>query len=128
VNSRGVKEITGAIPLVVAVEKGAIQGVGADRGSTRMWWQAIRFFWPRRDRIGGQSRLCQPGRQLVAGPHAASRHQSAAGPLVQNRHDGITDAQRALDFAGRHAGRRAVAGRADVAAAPQLMPAPHRRS
>jgi ABC-type uncharacterized transport system involved in gliding motility auxiliary subunit len=44
VNSRSVKEITGAIPLVVAVEKGAIQGVGADRGSTRMVVAGDSFF------------------------------------------------------------------------------------
>ncbi|HUL51629.1 MAG TPA: Gldg family protein [Candidatus Nitrosotalea sp.] len=35
-SNRGTVEATGAIPLAVAVEKGAIQGVKADRGATRM--------------------------------------------------------------------------------------------
>ena len=43
-NDRGVKEITGPIPLAVAVEKGAIQGVSADRGSTRMVVAGDSFF------------------------------------------------------------------------------------
>jgi hypothetical protein len=44
VNNRGVKEIEGAVPLAVAVEKGIIQGVGPDRGSTRIVVAGDSFF------------------------------------------------------------------------------------
>jgi ABC-type uncharacterized transport system involved in gliding motility auxiliary subunit len=43
-DSRGAREITGTVPLVVAVEKGAIQGVSPDRGSTRMVVAGDSFF------------------------------------------------------------------------------------